>query len=387
MKYNFDEIVNRENTASVKYDLRKPIFGREDILPFWVADMDFKTPDFIINALKERLNHEVLGYPIKPPQFNEVIVNWMNKRHGWGIHPAWISHCPAVVPSMAIIVMAFSNPGDEIMVQQPVYFPFFSTIENNGRKLINNPLVLKNGRYTLDLEDLKQKISPRTKMIFLCNPHNPGGRVWEKDELEELAEICLTKNVLIISDEIHSDLILNNHKHIPIASLDAEISERTITLMSPSKTFNTAGLATSFVIISNTKLRRIFNNKLEDFHLNIGNTLGLTALVAAYLHGESWLNQLIPYLEENVKILDGYLKKNIPSIEVVKPEGTYLVWLDFNKTGIDPIKMNKHLVDKAGLWLSDGALFGKEGIGFQRFNIASPHAKILEGLEKLLLAF
>jgi len=387
MKYNFDEIIDREDTASVKYDLRKPIFGREDILPFWVADMDFKTPDFIINALRERLDHEVLGYPIKPPQFNEAIVNWMDKRHSWSIHPAWLSHCPAVVPSMAILVMAFSSPGDEIIVQQPVYFPFFSTIENNGRKLINNPLKLENGRYTMDLEDLMQKISHRTKMIFLCNPHNPGGRVWEKDELEELAKICIKKNVLIVSDEIHSDLILNNHKHIPIASINNETADRTITLMSPSKTFNTAGLATSYAIISNTKLRRAFNNKLEDFHLNIGNTMGLTALVAAYLKGESWLNQLIPYLENNIAILDNYIKKNIPVIDIIKPEGTYLVWLDFNNTNIDPHKMNKYLIDKAGLWLSDGALFGNEGVGFQRFNIASPLKRIQEGLEKLLMAF
>lgn len=387
MTYNFDEIINRENTASVKYDLRKPIFGRDDILPFWVADMDFKTPDFIINALRDKLDEKILGYPIKPPEFDGSIVEWVHKRHNWNVHPKWISHCPAVVPSMAVIVMAFSNPGDEIIVQQPVYFPFFTTIVNNGRVLVNNPLELKNGKYTINLDDLREKITSKTKMIFLCNPHNPGGRVWKKEELEKLAEICLENDVLIISDEIHSDLILFDHKHIPVASINNEIADRTITLMSPSKTFNTAGLTTSFAIIPNTRLRRSFNQKLEDYHLNIGNSMGLSALVAAFQNGETWLKQLIPYLEKNVTLLEDFIKLNIPSIGVIRPEGTYLVWLDFNKTGIDHSKINKFLIEKAGLWLSDGALFGNEGRGFQRFNIACPRKKIKDGIDKLSQAF
>jgi cystathionine beta-lyase len=375
MDYNFDEIIDRQNTDSIKYDLRRAIFGREDVLPMWVADMDFKTPGFIIDAIKKRLDHEVLGYPLKPSGLDDVVVDWIQRKHAWSIKKNWIILSPGVVPSMSIIIYAFSNPGDEIIVQQPVYFPFFRTIKNNDRKLINNPLLLKDGKYVMDLNDLRKKITPRTKMIFLCSPHNPGGRVWNKKELQDLAEICLENEILIVSDEIHSDLILFGNSHIPTASINKDIARNT--------TFNTAGLTTSYVIVSNPKNRKIYKEKLDDFHLNIGNISGLEALKAAYSKGEDWLNQLLKYIEKNILYLDDYIQKNIPSIKVIKPEGTYLVWLDFRDTGLDGKTLNRFLIHDAGLGLSDGALFGEEGIGFQRLNVACPKSVLIKALDNL----
>ena len=387
MNYNFDEIIDRQKTDSIKYDLRKLIFGREDVLPMWVADMDFKTPDFILEAIQNRLKHPVLGYTLEPTGMDEAIIDWMRTRHTWNIKKEWIVAGPAVVPSMAILVHAFSEPGDEIIVQRPVYFPFFRTITNHGRKLLNNPLVNRNGRYEMDLDDLIAKITPRTRMIFLCNPHNPGGRVWTERELKSLADICIDKNILIISDEIHSDLVLFGNKHIPTASINEDIAKNTITCMSSSKTFNTAGLATSYVIISNLQNRRIYKEKLDDFHLNIGNIPGLIAQEAAYRSGAEWLDQLLDYLEGNIIYLEDYLHQNLPEIKVMKPEGTYLVWMDFRDTRIDLKKLKRFIIEEAGLGLSDGFLFGEEGSGFQRLNVACPRSVLKQGLEGLSRAF
>jgi cystathionine beta-lyase len=387
MDYNFDEIIDRQKTDSIKYDLRKLIFGREDVLPMWVADMDFKTPDFIIESIKNRLNHPILGYTLEPSGMDEAIMDWMKTRHGWHIRKEWIVSGPAVVPSMAVLVHAFSDPGDEIIVQKPVYFPFFRTITNHNRYILNNPLINRNGRYEMDLDDLNKKITPRTKMIFLCNPHNPGGRVWREKELKALADICLENNILIISDEIHSDLVLFGNKHIPTASINEDISRNTITCMSSSKTFNTAGLASAYVIISNLKNRRIYKEKLNDFHLNIGNIAGLFAQEAAYRNGSEWLEQLLKYLEGNIDYLVDFMQKHLPSVKVMKPEGTYLVWMDFRDANIDTKKLKKFIIEEAGLGLSDGFLFGEEGLGFQRLNLACPRSVLKKGLEGLLKAF
>ncbi len=387
MKYNFDEIIDRQKTDSIKYDLRKLIFGREDVLPMWVADMDFKTPDFIIESITSRLNHPVLGYTLEPSGMNDVIVEWMKVRHGWDIRKEWIVAGPAVVPSMAILVHAFTDPGDDIIVQKPVYFPFFRTITNHGRNILNNPLKAKNGRYVMDLDDLLEKITPRTRMIFLCSPHNPGGRVWTENELKSLADICLKNNILIVSDEIHADLVLFGNKHIPTASLNEEIAKNTITCMSSSKTFNTAGLATAYVIVSDLKKRRIYKDKLNDFHLNIGNIAGLYAQEAAYRNGAEWLDQLLNYIEGNINCLEDYMQKNLPEIKIMKPEGTYLVWMDFRDTKINPKKLKKFIIDEAQLGLSDGELFGEEGYGFQRLNAACPRSILKKALEGLSRAF
>ncbi len=383
MKYDFDQIVNRENSDSIKYDLRKALFGKEDVLPFWVADMDFKTPDFIIKALHKRLDHELLGYSLKSDRLNTFIVNWLERQHGWPVQKKWITINPGVVPTLGFCALTYTRPGDQIIIQTPVYYPFFYTIENNGRQILNNPLVMKNGRYSMDLKDLEDKITSRTKMIFLCNPHNPGGSVWRKDELQQLAEICLKNNILVISDEIHSDLILYDNKHIPFATLGEEIAANTITCLSASKTFNMAGLGISYTVISNPELRTELNNKLNDFHLSFGNVLGLRAMEAAYEQGEEWLGQLLRYIEENIDFIQDYLKKNIPDVSMVKPEGTYLVWLDFRKLGLSQDTLNKFLIREAGLGMSNGTQFGVEGKGFQRLNTACPRSLIIKGLEQL----
>lgn len=383
MNYNFDEIINRENSGSLKYDLRKAIFGNKEVIPLWVADMDFRTPDYILNALEKKIQHGVLGYPAKPLHLDDAIANWIRKRHNWDIHKSWITLCPGVVPVLAFCVLAYTRPGDEIIVQPPVYFPFFYTIEHNGRRVVNNPLVLQNGRYHMNLDDLEKKINARTKMIFLCNPHNPGGMVWKKEELESLAGICLEHNILIISDEIHSDLMLFGNKHIPTATLSQDVARQTVTCMSSSKTFNTAGLTTAYTVIPDGRLRNELSGILGDFHLSFGNAMGMEAMEAAYMNGESWLDQLLSYLEGNVLFVESFIRDNIPDVEVIRPEGTFLMWLDFRNLGMDSEKLNYLIIHQAGLGMSDGRLFGTGGSGFQRLNIACPRSILDQAMQQL----
>lgn len=388
MNYNFDEQVNREHTASVKYDLRKLLFGKEDVIPMWVADMDFKTPPFIIDAIKKRLNHEILGYTFRAESFNESVATWMHKRHGWNVEKDWICFSPGVVPSFNLAILAYTQPGDKIIVQKPVYFPFFPAIENHNRILVNNPLKLVNGRYEMDFEDLIRKIDDEVKMILFCSPHNPAGNVWKKEELEKLARVCLEKNILIVSDEIHSDLIFKGNNHIPTASLSNEIGDITITLAAPSKTFNTAGLSTSVLIISNKKLRKQYEKILENVHVGGGNIFGFIALEAAYNHGEEWLFQLMEYLQKNLDFLLEYFKNNIPQIKPVIPEATYMVWLDCREMGLKSYELKKHMIEKAELGLSEGITFGKEeGEGFMRMNFACPRVTLEKALTKLRESF
>lgn len=386
MNYNFDEIIERSNTASVKYDLRKSLFGKEDIIPMWVADMDFKTPDFIIDAIHERLEHPVLGYTLKPLGLDDAVVEWLKRWHRWDIRKGWIVPGPAVIPSMVVMVHAFTDPGDEIIVQQPVYYPFFRTITGNGRRMINNPLVPHQDKYRMDLDDLKRKISAKTKMIFLCSPHNPVGRVWDRQELEDITSICLENNILIVSDEIHADLLLYGNRHLPTASLSEEVAHRTITCMSSSKTFNTAGLNSAYVIIPDLRLRTAYKEKLNDFHLNLGSVTGYAALESGYRQGDDWLIQMLKYVEGNIDYLQDYLVQHLPSVKMYKPQGTYLVWLDFRNTSLHPDKLQDFLVNEVGIGLSNGALFGEEGVGFQRMNVACPRSLLRKGLENLAQA-
>ncbi len=384
MKYNFDEIINREGTSCYKYDFRKKYFGTENVLPMWVADMDFKTPPFIIEAIKKRLRHEILGYTFRPETFFKSIIYWMKKRHGWNIQKEWICFSPGIVTALNTAVMSFSEPGDKIIIQPPVYPPFFSAIKNHNRQLVTNPLKLINGRYSMDFDDLKTKIEPKVKMIILCNPHNPTGNVWKKEDLEHLTEICIKHHIIVLSDEIHSDLVYKGHTHSTTASLSSEVSSNVITCMSPSKTFNLAGLSTSIVIISNEKIRRNFNTLIEKLHIGSGNIMGMVALEASYnSRGSEWLDELINYLQNNVDLLINFLKQNTPMIKVIKPEATFLVWLDFRELGMNPEQLKKFIINEAKLGLSDGPTFGKEGIGFQRMNIACQKKILLSALERL----
>jgi cystathionine beta-lyase len=386
--WNFDEIIDRENTNSLKYDVVPKLFGTKDVIPLWVADMDFKTPDFIVNAIKKRAEHEIYGYTIRNRPFFESVYNWMKYKHNWEVKKNWVSFSPGVVPALSMSVLAYTNPGDKIIVQPPVYFPFFSSIKNNGRQLVYNQLKHEDGDYHFDIEDLKQKIDSRTKMIMLSNPHNPVGKVWTKEELTELAEICLENDILMVSDEIHSDLIFAPHKHIPLASISEDIANKTIGMYAPSKTFNVAGLSSSVIIISNPKLKAIFDNMMDDFHLGNGNIFGNVALEAAYTYGAEWLNKLMEYLKGNIALVKEFVDKSGVKIKMKVPESTYLLWLDFAEYGLDNKRLQEQLVKKAKLGLSPGELFGPGGNGFQRMNVACPRSVLkgaLNNLEEVFL--
>ncbi len=380
--YNFDEVIERTNTSSVKYDLRQLFFGTEDVIPMWVADMDFRTPDFILDALKKRLDHPILGYSIRSTEYFDAIRNWLLRRHQWAIEKEWISFSPGIVPALNMMVLAYTNPGDSIIVQPPVYFPFFSAVKGNDRRLLINELKLSNGRYHMDYENL-EKLCRKASMILICNPQNPGGNAWRPDELKKLANICLKYNVLMVSDEIHSDLVNTGFKHTVLASLGNKIAQNTITLHAPSKTFNLAGLSTASVIISNPGLRKIYSKLVQNLHIDMGNIFGNVASTAAFTEGDEWLAQLLKYIDGNINYLANYLEKNIPSIKMIKPEATYMAWLDCRELKMNDKELNSFFIRNAGLGLNPGAQFGKGGSGFMRINLACPRKTLEKGLEQL----
>ena len=383
MKYNFDTPVNRRGTASEKWDLLEQKFGGKDILPLWVADMDFRAPAPVIEALKKRVEHGVYGYTMRTASYYQSIVGWLKKRYGWETKYEWITYAPGVMPSINLAIQAFTYPGDKIVVQPPVYPPFFKTVENNGRSLLMNPLKYQDGSYKMDFDNLRKKLSPRVKMLILCNPHNPVGRVWTRNELTELSELCLENNIMIVSDEIHSDLILKGHKHTPMATISKDVADITLTCMSPSKTFNLAGLCISSVIVSNLKMFRQFNIATENAALETTNVFGIVASEAAYRYGEDWLEQLLAYVQGNVDFLLDYFKIRIASIKPVTPEGTYLVWLDCRDLGMNPTNLRQFMIKKAKVGLNDGSTFGLGGEGFQRINLACPRANLEEALKRI----
>ena len=386
MKYDFDKIIERKGTGSVKYDLNERVFGNGEVLPMWVADMDFEVADFIIEALSERLKHPVFGYTYRQERFFETIASWMSRRHGWEIRPDSIGFSPGIVPALNMCVLEFTDPGDRVVVQPPVYFPFFSAITNHGRELIYNQLKQKGGCYEIDFDALEATFKAGAKLFFLCNPHNPVGRVWIREELEKVAELCVRYGVLVISDEIHSDLILGKHKHIPLASLGKEIADLTLTCMAPSKTFNLAGLYTSMVIATNPELKRRYDKVLDAVHVGGDNIFGQVALEAAYTHGDDWLGQLLGYLENNYKLLYGKLKTSVPEMFVSPLEATYLVWLDFSFLGKSDTELKQFIIETAGLGLNDGPMFGPGGEQHQRMNIATPASVVEEGVGRLIRA-
>ncbi len=312
MYYNFDEIINRTGTNSVKYDLRQKIFNNPDVLPLWVADMDFRTPDFILDAVQKRLEHGILGYTFIPPSFYDAVVRWNQRRHNWKIREDWISFSPGVVPALSLLIMAYTKPGDGIIIQPPVYFPFFSVIKSHKRRLITNPLQYKNGEYAMDFSDLEAKIDPGIRMLILSNPHNPTGNAWPPDVLEQLAQICIKNNILLISDEIHSDLILPGNMHTPTAGLSDKIARNTITCMSPSKTFNLAGLSTAYLVIPDRKLRLQYEEVLDRVHVGAGNIFGIIAAEAAYNFGDEWLRSARWFTSTGISVLTG-IHGQIPS--------------------------------------------------------------------------
>jgi len=382
MAYNFDEIINREGTGSLKYDIRKQKFSKEDVIPMWVADMDFRTPDFIVDALKQCAEKDIFGYFLFPDSYYKSIINWVKRHHQWEIQKDWISYCPGVVPALSLAVLAYTQPGDKIIVQPPVYHPFFFVIKDNKRQVVENPLLFRNGRYYMDFNDLEPKLKD-AKMLFLSNPHNPGGMVWKKEELMQLAELCLKYNVLLISDEIHADLVFKPHKFIPVASLSSEIANNTVSFIAPSKTFNMAGLSSSSVIISNKSLKARFDETLHTIHVGLGNSFGIAATEAAYNHGDTWINELLDYISSNIDFVENYLKKHVPQIKMIRPEGTYLIWLDCRDLNLSDDELNRFFIEKANLGLNEGRTFGTGGNGFMRMNVACPKSIIEKALLNL----
>lgn len=383
MKYDFSKPYNREQTNCYKWDWREKIFGNAHVQPMWVADMDFATPDFVLQAIKKRMEHPILGYTFRSKDFYKSITEWLLYMHQWKIREEWISFAPGVVPALNLLVLAFTAPGDKVIVQPPVYFPFFSAVKNHQRVLVNNPLKLVNNRYEMDFNDLKSKIDKRVKMLFLCSPQNPGGMVWQKESLMKLAQICIEHNIILVSDEIHADLVFGGFKHTPTAILSKEIQEHTITCMAPSKTFNTAGLSTSYLIIPNQGLRDRYNKTLDHIHVGAGNIFGDEALIASYRNGKDWVKQLMNYVQTNLDFLEDYIQQYIPQIKAMIPEATYLVWLDCEGLGLSSTALYKFLIDKAKLGVSRGTLFGKEGKNFQRMNIACPRNQLEQALGQL----
>lgn len=379
----FDEVIERRGTHAVKWDGLKTVFGREDVLPMWVADMDFKAPDEVSEAIQKAAAHGIFGYTIVPDSTKEVIVNWMQSRHHWSVQKDWLMFNHGVVPSIGAAVEALTKPGDAVIVQPPVYNPFFEMIERNERKLVHNELLLKDGRYEMDFADLEEKIqTEKAKMVVLCSPHNPGGRVWTKEELTTLCEICEKHNVYLVSDEIHADLTREPHKHLPAASLSERYAAFTVTLVAPSKTFNLAGLQASALIIPNkdirTKLQKVFARQGQ-FTLN---QLGIAGMEAAYRHGSEWLEEALDYIQENARLVKEYAEKNIPSITVLEPEGSYLVWVDCRSLGL-PDKELLDLFLVHGVALGNGAKYGPGGEGFMRINVACPRATVEETMNRM----
>ena len=381
--WNFDEPDGREGTDCIKYDRREEIFGVKDVIPMWVADMDFNCPSFVIEALQKRLEHEIYGYSFRPAEYFQSMISWIKNRHNWTIEKEWISFSPGIVPALNFCTLAFTQPGDNIIVQPPVYFPFFSAAESHGRNLIYNRLKESEGKWTMDFDSLIAGIDSKTKMIILSNPHNPIGRVWTPAELTNLADICLKNNVLIISDEIHCDLILPGYTHTPLASLSEKIAENTITLIAPSKTFNLAGLSTSSVIISNPVLRKSFNHVVDNLHVGSGNIFGTAASTAAYTHGHEWLDALLDYIDNNIEFVKDYCRKMIPEIIPVQPEATYMIWLDCRKFGMSGKELQSFFVNKAGVGMNEGSTFGPGGEGFMRMNLGTTHQTVMKAMEQI----
>lgn len=383
MKYNFDEVISRENTASIKWDVVAEDNGVK-ALPYWIADLDFKAPIEVIEALKERIEHGIFGYTAYSKTLIPTVKNWISKRYDWNIEDEWISYTPGIVSAILYAIECFTKAGDSIIVQTPVYPPFLQVPTDNNRKIIENNMILNNGKYEIDFKDFEEK-AKNAKLFLLSNPHNPSGRVFTKEELEKLGNICVKNNILIIADEIHSDIIYKGYKHTPIASLSEEIKNITIACYSASKTFSLAGLATSIIFIPNKEIRDRFNEYLNVRHISV-NVLGKVALEAAYQYGEDYLFELMNYLESNRDFLIDYMNKYTPKIKPIKAEGTYLIWLDCRELNLNDEELKKFF-KKAGVELNSGYTFGDAGKGFMRFNIGCPRETLVKGLERIKSAY
>lgn len=382
--YDFDKLIDRSGTNAYKLDLRERYFGTDDVLPLWVADMDFAAPPEVQEAIQKRSQHEVYGYTIRKSEFSDAIVDWCAYQHQWNVRADWVEYSPGVVPALAFSILAFSNEGDGVIINTPVYPPFYSVIADNGRKVIKNSLVNSDGRYEIDFDLLeKQAAKENNKLFLLCSPHNPVGRVWTKEELLKIHDICSRHNVLVLADEIHSDLALFGHKHIPFASIDEEAAMNSLSFMAPSKTFNIAGFSTSYVVSANPELLKGYKTTQNRLQLHMGHLFSSIVLTSAYNEGRQWLKELKHYLEQNIILMEEYFKENLPELHFYRPEATYLIWIDFRSWGLNQKELKEFLINKARVGLNDGQTFGLEGRGFMRLNVASPRALIQRALTQI----
>ncbi len=388
MKYNFDEIIDRKGTNCLKYDFASERGKPKGVLPLWIADMDFKAPDIVLERLSEIVNHGIFGYSDSKEDYFLVLKNWFEKKFGWKVKEEWLVKTPGIVFAIAAAIHAFTKEGDAVLIQQPVYYPFSETILDNKRKLVNSPLKRTGDRYEIDFEDFEEKIiQEQVKLFIFCSPHNPVGRVWEKDELKRIGEICLKHGVIVVSDEIHSDFVYPGHQHTVFASLSKEISDITITCTAPSKTFNIAGLQISNIFIENPVLREKVKKAIAQTGYSQVNQIGLAACQAAYEGGEEWLEELKEYLAGNIEYTRAFLKEHLPKITLIEPEGTYLLWLDFKAYNLTEEEREELIVKKAGLWLDSGSMFGPDGEGYERINIACPRKTLEKALWQLKEVF
>ena len=383
MKYDFDEIIERRGTHSIKFDSMQELWGRNDLIPMWVADMDFRTPSFIVEAIRKRVEHEIFGYTKPSDEYFNSIIRWVDKRYGMKVCKEEIQYIAGIVPGIHHAVCALSEKGDKIMIQPPVYHPFKQVIEGTGRSVVQSPLILRDGRYYMDFDSMRKQIQG-CKLYILCNPHNPGGVVWSREELETVADICKESGVMVISDEIHADMTFLPHKHLPFAMVNDWTHENTVTFMAPSKVFNMPGIIASHAIVFNNDLRERFYLYLEQNDLVMGNAFAYPAVEAAYTQGEDWLKQMLDYVYENIRLVDTSLKQKMPKIKAILPEASFLIFLDCRELGYETQEqLVDFFVNKARLGLNDGAMFGKEGTGFMRLNVATPRSIVAEAMKRL----
>ena len=382
MKYNFDELIDRTGTDALKLEALQPRWGRTDLLPMWVADMDFKTPLFVVATIKKRLECEIFGYTSKPDAWYESIISWQKRRHQWEISKEMLSFVPGVVPALAMAVQAFTEVGDKVMIQQPVYNPFMLVVKNNHRELVNCPLYLENGQYHIDFELFEEKIKG-CKLFLFCHPHNPGGRVWTREELQKVAAICERNKVIVVADEIHADLTFAPYTHIPYATISEEAKMHSVVFASASKAFNMAGFASSYAVISNPTLRGRFNSYVEGNELAAGNVFAFNTTVAAYNEGETWLLEMLDYVQENIQFLTNYIAEHLPMLKVIVPQASYLVFIDFSALQLTQKELVALCTHKAHLALNDGSIYGEEGKGFMRINMACARSVVAQALKQL----
>lgn len=379
MKYDFDEIIDRRGTDCVKWDGA----DNPDVLPMWVADMDFRTAPAIIDALRRRVDHGILGYTRVPQSYYDSVTGWFSRRHGWNIDQDWIIYTSGVVPALSAIIKALTVPGDKVLIQTPVYNCFFSSIRNNGCEIVESPLVYADNTYSIDFEDLERKASdPKVKTMILCNPHNPAGRVWSRDELIRIGEICIRHDVVVIADEIHCELVMPGYEYTPFASISEEFSRHSVSCVSPSKAFNIAGLQIANIVCADAWRRAKIDRAININEVCDVNPFGVIALQTAYNEGAEWLDQLLEYIHGNYEYMRSFCEEHLPDFPITKLEGTYLVWMDCRKFGLSSAELEKVLIQDAKLWLNAGTMYGKDGEGFMRWNIACPRARMIEGLKR-----